>query len=313
MKAKRKTQLTCLTNALMDIIIKVDYDDLEKLGLNPGSWESLKKINKKTLQQTLNKNKPLYCLAGSPANTAFNASKLGLKTTLIGSVGLDKEGVYYISELKKNKIHPYFRQKKTGTGTCYIFVTPEGERTNIPDIGLAGDFPDISILEGLKTEVFHSSGYELDSNPEKFEAIFDYIKESKATISFDLGHEKGIKQLKPYFQRTVSLTDILFATEEEASELTDLPPKKALKELSKHCKTVILKKGSKGSIARQGEKEYEIPIYKTNLINTCGAGDAYAAGFLFGHINKMSLEECARLGSYIASRVCATEKSNLLF
>ena len=121
-----------------------------------------------------------------------------------------------------------------------------------------------------------------------------------------------VKKQRKRIERIVRRTDILFATEEEARELTGKPPFKALEELAKICPITILKRGKKGSVVRTGNKNYKIQAYPTKLKNTCGAGDAYTAGFFSFYTNEFPVEECGRMGSYIASRVCASEGSNLL-
>ena len=95
-------------------------------------------------------------------------------------------------------------------------------------------------------------------------------------------------------------------------ELTQLPtPLKALNELAKICSIAVLKRGKKGSVIRSKSKQHLIDAYPTKVKSTCGAGDAYASGFLFAYIKQFLVEECGKFGSYIASRVCASEMSHL--
>jgi sugar/nucleoside kinase (ribokinase family) len=226
-------------------------------------------------------------------------------------VGYDNFGNNYIDNLKLVGINPIFKKTSGKSGICHILVTPDGERTNIASIEVSGDFPAIERLEGLNPKIFHTSGYEIASNPEKCEEIIDYFKNKKIKISFDPASRSTIKQKRKSIEKIVGKSDILFVTEEEAKELIDLPPFKALKELSKTCKVVALKRGSKGSVVRKNNQQYKIPVYPSKLINTCGAGDSYATGFLFAYIQKLPLEECGRFASYIASRVCSKEESHL--
>jgi sugar/nucleoside kinase (ribokinase family) len=304
--------LVCLTNALTDIIVSVGYNDLKKINVEKGKGRGLKHIDPLVFKQILDGKKLTYCSAGSPANTAFNAKKLGLDTALIGSVGDDYAGNLYLEELRNKGISVCFRKEGDGTGTCHVLITPDKERTNITDCGLSYNFPDISEMSGLNPKIFHTSGYEIATNAEKGKEIIDYFKSKGAKLSFDLASDSIIRKAKKPIEEIVEKTDILFATEEEAMELTQLPtPFKALNELAKICQIAVLKRGKKGSVVRSKSKQYLIDIYPAKVKSTCGAGDAYASGFLFGQIQGFSPEECGRFGSYIASRVCANEMSHL--
>lgn len=306
-----KIDLVALSNALTDIIVNVEKEDLNALKIKTGSTTGLSHINPVILSQILKKTNPKYLPAGSPANTIFNASALGLKTALIGNVGYDDIGKKYVKQLEKAKIKSDLKQTKGKSGICCILVTPDGERTILADLGVSWDFPYISQLENINSNIFHTSGYEVASNPDKAKRIINYLKNKGAKLSFDLASESTIKHHRKTIEQVVEKTDILFATEEEAQEFIGASPLASLEILTEICPIVAFKKGSKGSIIRKGKEEYKIPIYKTKLVNTCGAGDSYAAGFLFAYLKGFSLEECGRMGSYIASRVCNSEKSYL--
>ncbi|MDP3027816.1 MAG: adenosine kinase [Nanoarchaeota archaeon] len=304
--------LMALGNALTDIIIKVREKELEDLGVKKGGGAGIGKLNPDLFSKILSGKKQEICQAGSPTNTIFNASRLGLKTGLIGSIGYDSVGELYLETLKKYNIKEIFNRTKGKSGVCYILVTPDGERTNIASLGVSGCFnPDFKELEKLRAKIFHTSGYEVASNPEKAEEIVNYFKNKGAKISFDLAAESMVRKQRKTIENIVEKTDILFATEEEARELTGKAPSKALKELAKICNIVSLKRGKKGSDVKQKSEQYKIPAYPTELINTCGAGDAYASGFLFYYLRQFSLEECGRMGSYIASRACGIKSSHL--
>lgn len=309
---EEKLDLIALGNALTDITVKVKEKELKDLGMKKGDVSGIRRVNSDLFSKIISEKKQEICQAGSSSNTVFNASKLGLKTGLIGSVSYDSIGEFYLETLKKYNIKEIFNITEGKSGICYILVTPDGERTNIPDLGVSGNFnPDYEKLNSLETRIFHTSGYEVASNPDKAKEIINYFKDKGAKISFDLAADSMIRGQRKTIENIVEKTDILFATEEEAKELTGKTPFKALAELSKICPIVSLKRGKKGSVVKQKNERYKISIYPTKLINTCGAGDAYAAGFLFAYLQKFNLEECGRMASYIASRVCGIESSHL--
>ncbi|MDD5192907.1 MAG: adenosine kinase [Candidatus Nanoarchaeia archaeon] len=303
-------ELTGLTNALTDTIVNISDSELDFLNLKKGSVYGLRGFDKEKLKSVLKDKKLEYCAAGSPANAIFNAACLGLKTSLLGSLGNDEIANNYLKELKKYKIKPCFGMNDEESGICYIFITPEGERTQMAGLNASSKFNfDLKSLN--KSSMLHTSLYELNSNPDTFFETIEYAREIGIRISLDLADEKMVRNNNLGLENLLNETQILFATEEEAMALTGYNPLKSLRELSKICPIVSLKLGKRGSIVRSKGEEIKIPIYKTKVINTCGAGDSYAAGFLFSYIKGFNSQECGRMGSFIASRVCGSKNSHL--
>jgi sugar/nucleoside kinase (ribokinase family) len=301
-----------LTNALTDIVVKVTEKEFERLNIKKGSTNGFSKINEAILNKIISRRKKSYQTGGSPGNVIFNSYRLGLKAALMGTVGTDDIGQNYLHELEKTDIFYVINKTKGKSGRVYVLVTPDKERTQITDIGVAAKFDFSTNPVPYDNGIFHLTGYETASNPERvLELLEEFTQDRRTKISFDLACDSMIKQARNPIEKIVQNTDILFATEEEATELTGLKSYKALKELSKTVPIVILKKGKNGSVVKHGKKQHEIPVYPAKVKNTCGAGDAYASGFLYGQIRGFSLEECGRFGSYIASRVCAREESHL--
>lgn len=305
-----KLDLAGLTNALTDIIVNVSEKELALLGISKGAYKVLSSAQKENLFEILSKKEKKLSAAGSPANVIFNSAILGLDTALLGTIGNDTFGKKYLNELNKLKISPILGIKNGDSGTCYVLLTPDGERTCIANMGVAGSFNfDLKNLKQAK--IFHTSGYELISNPQRVMESIYYAKKIGAKISFDLADASMIRKQRSCIEEIVKKTDILFMTEEESKELTAMSSLESLNVMSKICDFTILKKGSKGSIVQHHKEKYEIPIYPVKVISTCGAGDAYASGFLFAHTRNFPLRECGNMASYIASRVCAISASHL--
>ena len=305
-----KLDLIGLTNALTDITFKVSDDELKDIGVEKGSYTPFRKIDKTKFSEILKGKEFEYSVAGSPANVIINASKLGLKTGLFASLGYDEKGDRYIKFLEERNIIPFIYRSTDESGFCYIMISPDGERTNTTQIGAAEDF--YFKFKNMKGANFlHTSGYELVTNPDKFKEGVEYAKKHNVKLSFDLADKIMVRRQKEYIENLLDKVDILFATEAEANELTGESPRKSLELLSKVCPIVSLKRGKEGSIVKSKNEEYEIKPYPVKVINKCGAGDAYAAGFLFGHLRGFSLEKSGNMGSYIASRVCASNESHL--
>ncbi len=305
-----KIDLIGLTNALTDITFYVTDSELKKMGIRKGSYHPLREIDWKRFSEVLKQKEIQYSVAGSPANVILNTSKLGLRTALFGSVGCDDNGRNYIKTIRKNKIIPFFNQIPGTSGYCYIMITPDGERTNTANLGVSENF-DFDFTKLKETKFFHTSCYELATNPDKVKEAIEYAKSYNVRLSFDLADRLMIQRQRQNIENILEDLDILFVTEEEAKELTGESPLKALTMLSETCPIVALKRGKKGSIVKPGRQQSKIPIYPVKVKSTCGAGDAYASGFLFAHLRGLNPEESGHFGSYIASRVCASDEPHL--
>ncbi len=305
-----KLDLVGLTNALTDIVVNVSDEELKSIWLQKGVYGGLSKTNNQKLFELLNEKEKKFFQAGSPANVIFNSARLGLNTALLGTVGDDDIGEKYRQKLKDSGIDSHLGISRGNSGVCYVLITPDGERTCIANMGIAGAF-NFSIKKIKEAGIFHTSGYELISNPAVVLESVDYAKKIGAKISFDLADPAMIRKQRSNIMEIIKKTDILFMTEEESRELTGEDEKNSLKIAGELCDIAILKKSSKGSIVRHNRQEYKIPIYATKVVNTCGAGDAYACGFLFAHIKKFPIFECGNMASYLASRVCSIADSHL--
>jgi len=301
-----------LGNALTDIIISIEDKDLEELNLKKGcvcsnSIEKLEKILKE-------KEKEIKLIpGGSPSNTVVNASRLGTLCGLIGAVGKDGLGRMYHQDLEENDVCDHINDIRGKSGRCYILVTPDGERTMITDIGVAGNFRiPFDIVKEYR--IFHTSAYELRSNKAATLEAMAHARKNKLTVSFDIADPLIIEKTKKEIQEALNYTDIVFGNEQEAKALTNLSPEQAVGELANLCGIAVIKKGAAGSLIKsKNDKMIEIQGYPAkNFINTNGAGDAYAAGFLNYFLNKNDLTACGMYGSLIATWVCEREGARLL-
>ena len=301
-----------LSNLLTDFVVNVSYDELEKFKAEKERCKAADPANKdyhKFLVELIKGRQVLQCRAGGAANTIFNLAKLGLGTCLMGSVGDDSTGMDYIDYVSARRIESRISVEDGKSGVSYIMITPDGERNISCDIGVAGNFG-FSLRDLKDYKLFHTTGYEISTDSDITEESIRYAKKIGARVSFDLASASMIRGNRSAIERVVEMSDILFMTEEEAGELMG-DPIRALSELSKEERIVALKKGKNGSVIGMNGEQYEIPVYPTKLVNTCGAGDAYASGVLFGYFVDLNLEEVGNFGSYIASRICSREESHL--
>lgn len=293
------------TNALTDILLETSEDELNRLGLKKGQHTSMEKVDRALFTKLVATKKLKTFLGGGPANTARGIKHLGLGCSIIGAVGDDIEGKRYIKTLEEEKIKPFFNiYAGKESGKCFVFITPDGERSFVANKGVYPYFPKIDPSKLEHYNLFHTSGYELVSNSEQIINFTSSIKKFGTKISFDVASELMIKKCPDKFKEIIKSSDIIFANEEEVAVLNDLS--RNLNEMQVLC----LKKGKYGSeIYHQGQKMEILPVRTQRLINTNGAGDSYAAGFLFSYLLGNPLKKCGDYGSLIASKVCSQEES----
>lgn len=299
-----KGSIIALSNALTDIVVNVTEEDLIKFGLIKGCSHYNPRIH---LDQFLKDGN--YIPGGSPANVVAGASYLGAKCGLIGTVGNDYIGKLYREDLKSNGITDYLTTVEGDSGVCYVLVTPDGERTSFTKLGVCGDFH-IPFEEIKKYKVFHTSGYELITNPKKTIEALEYAYENEVKISFDVSDSRLVIENRDMVFDAISFVDILFANEYEAVALTGLEPEKAIEKMGYMCELAVVKLGKDGSLVK-GKSLYEISAYPTNVVDTNGAGDGYAAGFLYEYTRGRSIELCGDSGSRFASKICGKQGARI--
>jgi sugar/nucleoside kinase (ribokinase family) len=246
---------------------------------------------------------------GGTANVAVWISRFGENAKYFGKVGNDPVGHSFIENLKKEKVNDLISiDRKYGTGVCISLISEGGERTMITDRG-ANDFitiKDVDTYVGkiLDSDIGYFSGYSLLSEPTSKSIVYLMKKASKAIeIWFNPGAPNIItEQFNDLIRKYV---DVLVLNLDEAKSLTGKNTiDDVIKELERLSDMTILTMGAKECIVSNNKDSIHIPSIKTSkVVDTTGAGDAFAAGFIAGRIRGLNLEECSRMGHEIASRV----------
>ena len=292
-------------NAIVDVICKVEDNFITQNNLTKSTMKLIFDENEfKNLLANLKIEKTVS--GGSVANSIVGISQLGNKAGFIGKVSDDDLGSKYEEGLKNEKVEYIYSKKKEKlpTGTCLILVTPDSERTMCTFLGTAGKINenDVSVEAIKKSEIIFLEGYLWDEGDPK--KAFDKAITNKVAMS--LSDQFCVDRHKPNFLELVkNKLDITFANEQEITSLIDAKNFEEVVNFSKQLnKLIIITRGEKGAIAIKGSEISECDIKKNlKIVDLTGAGDLFAAGFLHGYVNKMSMNESLEKGTEMSSKI----------
>lgn len=293
-------------NALVDVLTQLEDDQLLKtLSLPRGSMQLVDADRSAKIQEMSKSLSKQMASGGSAANTIHGLAKLGMETAFIGSVGKDETGEFFEEDLKKSNIRPVLFYTDSPSGIANGMISPDGERTFGTFLGaaleLSLDKLDAKHFEGY--DVLHVEGY-LVQNHELLEAILKLAKASGLKVSLDLASYNVVEDNLDFLREMVSkYVDIVFANEEESKAFSGEEPSKALDYIASLTEVAVVKVGSKGSMVKQGDTVVNIAPIQAKALDTTGAGDLYASGFLYGWLNNLGFEKAGALGSLLAGTV----------
>jgi len=242
---------------------------------------------------------------GSASNTINGITRLGGKAGFIGKIGKDEVGEFFMQDTLKNGVTPHLEYSANNSGTCTVLVSADGERTLCTFLGAACELNP----EDLKPEmfrgydIFHIEGY-LVQNHALIRTAVELAKAEGLLVSVDLASynvvEANLDFLKDLIMHHV---DIVFANEDEARAFSGMEPEEALIHIGDHCDIAVVKIGKEGSYVRAEDQNHTIAPFIADCIDTTGAGDLYAAGFLYGLACGYDLPKCGLIGSLVSSKV----------
>ncbi|MBF5059537.1 adenosine kinase [Candidatus Neptunochlamydia vexilliferae] len=293
-----------LTGAIIDHYFFITNEELKAMAEEKGSWAP---IDYPTLCSLLNKNKGAAQMApgGSGSNVIKGLAQLGQKCAIVGKVGNDDKGKYYSKKMKELGVVPLLEEGALPTGQAVCLITPDRERTFRTYLGASHSLTDLkfdpSIFE--KVDLFHLEGYQL-VDPDLVIRTLKLAKEANVLISVDLASLEVVRRNKTFIRNILEkYIDIVFCNEVEAEELTGLKPKEASRFLSELCAVSVVTMSDRGSWVSGKEKQFRMGVFPVQVIDTTGAGDLYASGFLHGYLTGKPLEKCAQMGTICASYV----------
>lgn len=293
-------------NALVDIVIQIEKDEiLDTLELPKGSMQLVNKDrSERVLTATKEFDRELKS-GGSAANTITGLAQLGLSTSFIAKISDDEMGNIFKSDLIQSRITPKLQYSPTGTGTAVTLISKDSERTFATHLGASVELSAADLTNELfiAADFFYIEGY-LVQNHELLEKAVELAKNNHQKIFLDLASYNVVEENIDFLKHIVSsYVDVVFANEEEAKAFTGKEPKEALYELGHYCDIAVVKIGAKGSLILTNEQLTEVGVIEAKCNDTTGAGDLYAAGFIFGLANDASMGNCGKLGSLLSGKV----------
>ena len=293
-------------NALTDVLVQLDNEThLENLGLPKGSMQLVDSDKNAAVQEYIGNMSKQMIAGGSASNTMRGIACLGGDATFVGMVGKDEVGKVFEQELKDTGVSTKLFFSNIPSGTATAFISPDGERTFATHLGAAiGMTAELLTPELFKGyDIFHIEGY-LVQNHDLIRKAVHIAKYEGLKVSLDLASYNVVEENLEFLQTLVrDYVDILFANEEEALAFTGKQPEEALDIISKMVEYAIVKVGKKGSLVKYKGGVVSEGITDNRRVDTTGAGDFYAAGFLYALANGMAVEKAAHYGKILSGNI----------
>lgn len=293
-------------SALVDILIRLDDEHpLSVLDLPKGSMQLVDKERSENVLNHFRTHHRSLAAGGSAANTVHGIGKLGGHAGFLGVIGRDELGGHFSEDMKDAGVELHLMTSDTATGRTITLITPDSERTFATWLGAASELSSFPLRKEVFSayDLLHMEGY-LVYDHEMVERLLHMAREAGMMISLDLASYNVVEANRDFLHHVVKkYIDIVFANEEEGRAFSGGDPREALEALGDMTSVAIVKTGSKGSMVSSSGQVTEVHAIPADVIDTTGAGDLYASGFLYGFMNDLPLAECGRLGSILGGSV----------
>lgn len=293
-----------LGNTLMDLMYQVEDEDIEELKLKKGTMQLADDETAAAIRSRY--DDPKMVPAGGTTNTLLGISALGGRCVLCGMVGNGKFGQFYEEVIDANGITSRLvKSADARTGTVHNLVTPDAERTFAVNLGASLKLGKDSIIEKdiHDSRYLYFTGYEFESVNETAMHCVDVAKKGKIPVAFDLADPELVKRNRQKFKDLLPNLSILFLNELEADAFVGLAPEPAAIVLGKKVPIVVVKNGPSGSFISDNGRIIRIEAVEAKAVDTTGAGDLFAAGFLYGMVQGKPIEESGNIGSIMGAKI----------
>lgn len=300
-----KKSVVGIGSALVDILTRIESDDvLQELNIPKGSMQLVDEKSSALIETKLVGYESSMAPGGSAANTIHGLAKMGVEAGFISYVGNDDTGKFFEESMNSVGVKPLVFHSDTASGTARTIISADGERTFATNLGASLELNENAIAH----ELFKAWGYcyvegYLIANRPLFKKAISTAKECGCKVVLDLASYNVVEDNRDFLNDLLPQIDILFANEEEAKALTQKSAEESLYHIADKVEIAVVKIGKKGSLIKRGEEVVTIGCNKVDVVDTTGAGDMYAAGFLYGLINDYDLKRCGIIGNHLAESI----------
>ena len=292
---------------MVDVLVRIDDDSLlEKLHLPKGSMQLIQEDTLSEIRKYTSGMKIHRSTGGSAGNTVCALAALGANPGFIGKVGQDETGAFFGDTLRQRGVNALLATCDLPSGIASTFISTDGERTFGTYLGAAATLraEDLSRKMFAGYNYLYIEGYLLQDHDLMLRAV-QLAKEEGLQVCLDMASYNVVEAERDFFdQLIVKYVDIVFANESEALAYTGKTPHEALEEIASKCSIAVVKTGKEGSLVKKGTEVIQLlscPV--DNVLDTTGAGDFYAAGFMYGLTCGYSLEKCVQISTILATAV----------
>jgi len=309
MVTNNKTAVAAIGSALMDFCLHESADFVAASGAQVGGMVM---VDSAHIDGVLAKSagSPSRVPGGSACNTIVGIGRLGAKARFIGKRGDDELGRVLEESISRAGVEPVLFTSPSATGRVLSIITPDAQRSMLTCLGASSEMRPEEIKPSFFEDcaVVHIEGYLL-FNPDLLMSALNAAKSAGARVSLDLASYTVVEASRETLNKIVDggLVDILIANEDEAAAFTGLKDEAAAaEELGRRAPIAVMKLGKRGSVIMRGNEKAVIPPHGDGrpAVDTTGAGDLWASGFLYGLVNNYSLEKCGALASACGYEVC---------
>ncbi len=297
-------------NPLIDVIVNIHDQELSSLGIHKGTMHLITKERRSELIEFIKDHEVTYSCGGSCPNTIIALASLGVNATIAGKVGKDSYGDIYREHLEALGVHNELSVCDEPTGSSIILVTPDSERTMNTFLGANREYceDDIVPTSVEDADFFHFTGYMWDttSQQQAIRKALSIAKEHGTKVTFDVADPFAVGRYRETFLNLIKNDcDVVFANSEEARILFDnYDAFECCRSMGKLCETAIVKNGKRGSFISYKGKVMTIPVQGPVVpVDTTGAGDVYAAGFIYGLCKGYDIAKSGTVASILAGQI----------
>jgi sugar/nucleoside kinase (ribokinase family) len=304
---RRELDVTGIENALLDVLVQVEDAVIEDLGLVKGTMRLVDTEEQEEILARLEGLDAEQEAGGSCANVLRTVSRLGARASYSSAVASDPAGEAFVAGLRQNRVLDRCARLNSGaTGTSVILVTPDGERTMNTHLGVCRQYArqHVPHRDIERSRLFFTTAYIWDTpnQIEAIEAAIDTARAAGCKLAIDLADPFAVERSRAtILEHFAKGFDVVFANAEEARIMTGLGVEDAARALAETITVAVVTDGPRGAFIVSGEQEVRIPAHRVAVVDTTGAGDCFAAGFLYGLLRELPLAVCGEIATTLAA------------